>query len=183
MTANRSYLQKYAMHFGTYMGAYWILKFILFPLGFHIPFFSLLFVILTLAVPFIGYYYTKMYRDKICGGRIRFSHAIVFSIFMYMFASLLVAVAHYVYFQFIDHGFIINSYITLWNELMTTTPALMENKEIIKETIDTVRSLSAIDITMQILSWDVFWGSILSIPTALMVMKNTKPVSNKPSQP
>ncbi len=30
---NRSYLQKYAMHFGTYMGIYWILKFILFPAG------------------------------------------------------------------------------------------------------------------------------------------------------
>ena len=54
-----------------------------------------------------------------------------------MFASLLVAVAHYAYFQFIDHGFIINSYIQLWDELMTKTPALMENQEIIKETIDT----------------------------------------------
>lgn len=80
------------MHFGTYMGIYWILKFILFPLGFHIPFLSLLFVILTLAVPFIGYHYVKMYRDKICGGSIQFSHAVLFTIFMYMFASLLVAV-------------------------------------------------------------------------------------------
>ena len=80
------------MHFGTYMGIYWILKFILFPLGFHIPFLSLLFVILTLSVPFIGYHYAKMYRDKICGGSIQFSHAMLFTIFMYMFASLLVAV-------------------------------------------------------------------------------------------
>lgn len=125
------------MHFGTYMGIYWILKFILFPLGFHIPFLSLLFVILTLSVPFIGYHYAKMYRDKICGGSIQFSHAMLFTIFMYMFASLLVAVAHYAYFQFIDHGFIINSYIQLWDELMTNTPALIENKEVIKETIDT----------------------------------------------
>lgn len=110
------------MHFGTYMGIYWILKFILFPLGFHIPFLSLLFVILTLSVPFIGYHYAKMYRDKICGGSIQFSHAMLFTIFMYMFASLLVAVAHYAYFQFIDHGFIINSYIQLWDELMTQHP-------------------------------------------------------------
>ena len=123
------------MHFGTYMGIYWILKFILFPLGFHIPFLSLLFVILTLAVPFIGYHYVKMYRDKICGGSIQFSHAVLFTIFMYMFASLLVAVVHYIYFQFIDHGFIVNSYIQLWDELMTNTPALAENKDIIKETI------------------------------------------------
>ena len=72
MTENRSYLQKYAMHFGTYMGAYWILKFILLPLMFAIPFFQLLYVILTLAVPIIGYYYVKIYRDKVCGGAIQF---------------------------------------------------------------------------------------------------------------
>lgn len=124
MTESRNYLQKYAMHFGTYMGVYWIVKFILFPLGFHIPFCSFLFIIMTLSVPFVGYFYTRMYRDKICNGSIRFSHAVIFNVFMYMFASLLVAMAHYIYFQFIDHGFIINSYTQLWDELMTTTPAL-----------------------------------------------------------
>lgn len=96
MTENRNYLQKYAMHFGTYMGAYWILKFILFPLGFTIPFLSLLFMGLTIGVPFIGYHYVKMYRNKICGGAISFAHACLFTLFMYMFASLLVAVAHYI---------------------------------------------------------------------------------------
>ena len=185
MTENRSYLQKYAMNFGTYMGIYWTLKFILFPLGFTIPFLSLLFIILTLAVPFIGYHYTKMYRDKICGGSISFSHSVLFCIFMYMFASLLVAVAHYVYFQFIDHGFIVNSYVKLWSELIEKTPALIDNKEIIKDTIETARSLTAINITMQILSWDVFWGTLLAIPTGLMVMRKAKPENqgnNTPSE-
>lgn len=182
MTENRNYLQKYAMHFGTYMGMYWILKFILFPLGFTIPFLLFLFMCLTLAVPFLGYHYAKMYRNKICGGTIGFAHACLFTLFMYMFASLLVAVAHYIYFQFIDHGFIINSYIQLWDELMTNTPALIENKEVIKETIDTARSLTSINITMQLLSWDVFLGSILAIPTALMVMKKAKPENDGVSQ-
>ena len=122
----------------------------------------------------MGYYYARMYRDKVCGGSIQFAHAVIFTVFMYMFASLLAAVAHYAYFQFIDHGFIINSYTQLWDELMTNTPALTENKEVIKETIDTARSLTSINITMQLLSWDVFWGSILAIPTALMVMKKAK---------
>ena len=175
------------MHFGTYMGIYWILKFILFPLGFHIPFLSLLFVILTLAVPFIGYHYVKMYRGEntfpgLSLPPLQALHAGLFTIFMYMFASLLVAVAHYAYFQFIDHGFIINSYIQLWDELMTKTPALMENQEIIKETIDTARSLTSINITMQLLSWDVFWGSLLAIPTGLMVMKKARPENNTPAQ-
>ncbi len=61
-------------------------------------------------------------------------------------------------------------------------PALIENKEIIKETIDSARSLNSINITMQLLSWDVFWGSLLAIPTALMVMKRAKTGSDEPAQ-
>ena len=60
--------------------------------------------------------------------------------------------------------------------------ALMENQEIIKETIDTARSLTSINITMQLLSWDVFWGSLLAIPTGLMVMKKARPENNTPAQ-
>ena len=163
------------MHFGTYMGIYWILKFILFPLGFHIPFLSLLFVILTLSVPFIGYHYAKMYRDKICGGSIQFSHAMLFTIFMYMFASLLVAVAHYAYFQFIDHGFVINAYesqIDILNK--SGVPDIEAYTNMFQETLETVKSLTPIDITMQLVSWNVFCGSLLALPTALFVMRRKK---------
>ena len=146
-------------------------------------FFQLLYVILTLAVPIIGYYYVKIYRDKVCGGAIQFSHAVLFTIFMYMFASLLVAVAHYIYFQFIDHGFIFNALADFWNQAIEQSPALQENKELMKDMFDAdkINSLSAIDITMQMLSSDVFFGSILAIPTGLMVMKKAKPGNNEPS--
>ena len=144
MTENRSYLQKICHALWHVYGNLLDIEIHIISVRFHIPFLSLLFVILTLAVPFIGYHYVKMYRDKICGGSIQFSHAVLFTIFMYMFASLLVAVVHYIYFQFIDHGFIVNSYIQLWDELMINTPALAENKDIIKETIDTARSLTSI---------------------------------------
>ena len=100
------------MHFGTYMGIYWILKFILFPLGFHIPFSFTIVRNPDVGSSFIGYHYVKMYRDKICGGSIQFLMRFSFTILMYMFASLLAAVAHYVYFQFIDQGFIIETYRT-----------------------------------------------------------------------
>ncbi|MDR0891530.1 MAG: DUF4199 domain-containing protein [Mediterranea sp.] len=174
MTENRSYLQKYAMHFGTYMGVYWVLKFILFPLAFRIPFFQFLFVVLTLAVPFIGYFYVKIYRDKVCGGAISFAHAAVFCTIMYVSASLLVAVAHYVYFQFIDHGFLIDTFSTYWDQLMTQMPALLEHQDNVRMLIDDFRSASPIEITMRLFSSDIFWGLVLIVPTGLMVMRRPK---------
>lgn len=163
------------MHFGTYMGAYWVLKFILFPLGLTIPFLLFLFIGLTLGVPFMGYYYTRMYRNKICGGEISFVQAWIFTVFMYMFAALLTATAHFIYFRFIDQGFIINTYtVLLDNALQAGVPGMGTYISQFKEAMEIVRSLSPIDITLQLLSQNVFYGSILAIPTALIVMNKKK---------
>ncbi len=163
------------MHFGTYMGAYWVLKFILFPLGLTIPFLLFLFIGLTLGVPFMGYYYARMYRNKICGGEISFVQAWIFTVFMYMFAALLTATAHFIYFRFIDQGFIINTYtVLLDNALQAGVPGMGTYISQFKEAMEVLRSLSPIDITLQLLSQNVFYGSILAIPTALVVMKKKK---------
>ena len=175
MAESRSHIQKYAMHFGTYMGVYWILKFSLFPLGLTIPFLLFLFLGLTLGVPFMGYYYTRIYRNKICGGEISFGHAWMFTVFMYMFAALLTAVAHYIYFRFIDHGFVINAYesqIDILNK--SGVPDIEAYTNMFQETLETVKSLTPIDITMQLVSWNVFCGSLLALPTALFVMRRKK---------
>ena len=122
----------------------------------------------------IGYHYVKMYRNKICGGAISFAHACLFTLFMYMFASLLVAVAHYIYFQFIDHGFIITQCMNDMEQMLVTLPGMETEKEVFKTAMANAQSLSSIDITMQLLSWNVFAGSLLAIPTALFVMKRNR---------
>lgn len=169
------------MHFGTYMGIYWILKFILFPLGLSIPFLLFLFIGLTLGVPFMGFYYVRTFRNKICGGSIRFGQAWIFTISMYMFAALLTAVAHFIYFRFIDHGFILQTYMAMLENLdkanMPGTNAYIEQ---LRDVMDTVGSLTPIDITMQLLSQNVFYGILLAIPTALFVMKKPKSPEAQP---
>ena len=47
-------LQEYAMRFGTYMGLFWIFKFIFLPIGFSIPLLQLLFILMTLFVPVLA---------------------------------------------------------------------------------------------------------------------------------
>ena len=174
MAENKGYMQ-YAMLFGTYLGGYWILKFILFPLGLTIPFLSFLFVGLTLCVPFMGYYYVRMYRNTVCSGSISFLHAWIFTVFMYMFAALLTAVAHYIYFRFIDHGYIINTYTNILNAAtQNTLPGMDSYITQIKEAMNVIKAFSPTDITLQLLSQNVFYCSILAIPTALIVMKKKK---------
>lgn len=171
MGEKRYNMQQYAMIFGTYMGVFWILKFTLLPLGMTSPFLLLLFICLTLCVPFMGYYYTKIYRDKVCGGTIGFLHAWVFDIFMYVCAALLTAVAHYVYFRFIDQGFMLD---TLRQQSMQMTGNILMSPEQMKTYIDTMVTLTPTDITLSMVSSNIYYCALLSIPTALIAMRRKK---------
>lgn len=163
------------MLFGTYMGIFWVMKFILFPPGLTIPFLLFLFAGLTLGVPFMGYYYARTYRNRVCGGSISFLHAWVFTVFMYMFASLLTAAAHYVYFRFLDHGYVVNTVEAMVDTVaQSNLPGMESYIATYREALDAARSVSPIEIAMQMVSSNVTWGAILALPTALFVMKRPK---------
>ena len=110
MTNDKPTLQECAMRSGTGMVLLWAFKFMLFPLGLRIPFLQLLFIVLTIGVPFLGYIFAKKFRERHCGGSISFSHAFLFTTFIYMFSSLFVAVVHYIYFLYIDGGFVFEDF-------------------------------------------------------------------------
>ena len=64
MTNYKPTLQECAMRYGTGMGLLWAFKFMLFPLGLRIPFLQLLFIVLTIGVPFLGYIFRITYLPK-----------------------------------------------------------------------------------------------------------------------
>lgn len=162
------------MLFGTYLGAFWIAKFILFPLGLSAPFILLLFLGLTLYVPFLGFRYTRRYRDQVLGGSISFLHAWTFTLQMYLFAALITSVAHFFYFRFIDHGFMFHTYETLLHEVTATPiPGAEEYIQQLETNLKLMKGLTPIDITFQLIMQNIFYGSLLAFPTALFAMRKT----------
>ena len=74
-----------------------------------------------------------------------------------------------------DHGFVINAYESQIDILKQSgVPGIEAYADVFQETLDNVKSLTPIDITMQLVSWNVFCGSLLALPTALFVMKRKK---------
>ncbi|KAA6315702.1 hypothetical protein EZS27_033880, partial [termite gut metagenome] len=170
VTDNKMSLHKCAMQFGTYMGIYWIAKFFLLPLGFTYSFLFFLFTGLTIGVPFMGYHYVRMFRDKVYGGKIKFMQAWVFIFFMYVFAALLTAVAHYIYFRYMDSGFIFDKYMEALESNLSVS-GWEGYVEQAKQVVENIRSMTPIELTMQLLSQNVFYCSILAFITALFVKK------------
>lgn len=169
-------LQEQAMYFGTYMGLFWIFKFIFLPTGFTVPLLQLLFILLTLFVPILGYLYARRYRNVYCHGNISFFKAFAFVVFMYLFASLLTAAAHYIYFRFIDHGYLINTYITEIETIKASAPTEDMKTSItqLTDALGVISSLSPLELTLQLLSQNFFYGVLLAIPTALFTMRRKK---------
>ena len=175
MTENKSTLQEYAMRYGTAMGIFWACKFVLFPLGMSMPLLLIFFFILTLSVPILGYLFVRKYREQQCEGVLNFSRAYIFTIFMYMFASLFVAVIHYLYFRYMDNGMIVNTYQGMIDQMnAVATGDMKESLEQFRTALDVVSSLTPLEITLQLLTQNVFYCTILAIPTALLVMRNKK---------
>lgn len=94
-----------------------------------------------------------------------------------MFAALLTAVAHYIYFRYIDNGLVIDTYITIFNNMPKDIPGMEVYTEQLKEGIEQIKSLTPIQITMQLLSSNVLNCSILSLIIALFVMKKKSPLA------
>lgn len=179
MAQENNNMQSQAMNFGTYMGIFWILKFGLFPLGMTTPFLSFVFLMLTIAVPVLGFHYARVYRDRYCGGGIGFGQAFVFTWMMYLFASLLTALAHYIYFAYIDNGFILNHCeAQIVSIEQSGLPDIEEMVKLLKESLANLKSLNAIDITMQLLSQNSFMAILIAIPTALFVTKKAPQQTN-----
>lgn len=160
------------MHLGTYMGVFWIIKFIFLPIGLTNPFLLFLFISLTLAVPFLGYFFAKSFRDKVLGGEISFMQSWVFLVFMYMFAALLTAVAHYIYFRFIDNGYLWDTFaekIEAASQL--NLPGLSPYTEQTKQGIEIMQSMSAIQMTMNFFTNNILNCSLIALITAPFVMR------------
>ncbi|BEG99173.1 hypothetical protein BSYN_14380 [Bacteroides sedimenti] len=89
-----------------------------------------------------------------------------------MFAALFTSVVHYIYFRYIDNGFVANSY---YAQLQKYTKKEIDSMGLVytylKLAVKIMGTLSPIQMTMQLLSSNVIYGAILALPTAFFVKK------------
>ena len=174
MTEKKTTLQQDAMYYGTLMGIFWTLKFILFPLGMTMPVMLVAFFILTfIGVPVLGVSLVRQYRDRVCQGTLPFSRAFLFTTFMYMFAALFATIAHYIYFRYMDNGLIVGTYQDILAQMsaIASTEEMKASLDQFQQALDIISSLSPLDISIQLITQNIFYCTLLAIPTALLVKR------------
>ena len=177
MTDKKPTLQESAMRYGTLMGIFWTLKFVLFPMGMQSPLLLMAFFLLTLIVPVAGFFLVRQYRDRECGGVLNFSRAFLFTSFMYLFAALFATIAHYVYFRYIDGGLIVNTYQDMITQMEAIATADMKaSLDQFQQALDIIAALSPLEISIQLITQNVFYCTLIALPTALLVKRNPQNV-------
>ena len=175
MTEKKRTFQEDTMRYGTIMGIFWTLKFILFPLGMQRPLLLMAFFLLTLIVPVVGFFLARQYRDRECEGILSFSRAFWFTSFMYMFAALFVTIAHYIYFRYMDNGYIVSCYQDMLTQVTTTaTGELKESMDQFQQALDIISTLSPLEISIQLITQNIFYCTLIALPTALLVKREKK---------
>ena len=175
MTEKKRTFQEDTMRYGTILGIFWTLKFILFPLGMQRPLLLMAFFLLTLIVPVVGFFLARQYRDRECEGILSFSRAFLFTSFMYMFAGLFVTIAHYIYFRYMDNGYIVSCYQDMLTQVTTTaTGELKESMDQFQQALDIISTLSPLEISIQLITQNIFYCTLIALPTALLVKREKK---------
>lgn len=170
MNNEKNLLIKSAMSYGLALGLFWAVKYIFFILSISHPFLNVVYWGLTLAVPFVAFFLTKKYRNTELNGKISFFHAWRFGTMLYFFAALIIALVHFIFYQYIAApDFLAKSYtqvIDILNESQVDTTIL--------EAFKSMTVPSPIHMAIQGIFNNIFYGIILSLPVAALLRTKTE---------
>lgn len=161
----------FARQYGALMGLLWVFSFACFVGSIHEPTLSFLFDFTIISIPFTAHLFTCRYRDQILSGRISFRRAFGFNMFVFFYAMLIMALAQWAYFEFLDNGTMIGKMIQTINtdEFKAILEQNQMSKKDIEQQFEVLAETRPIDFALTFMWLNSFAGLISSWLIALFV--------------
>ncbi len=169
-------LQAFARIDGLYLGLVWIGSFACYIYGLTSPLTAMVGMIAAVVSPFYAAMRLKKFRDEVREGIISFARGMYYYIQIFMYGALLFAMAQWIYFQFLDNGYLADVYAaTLATpEAETMIKAYGMTGAQVDEAMAAFRETSAIAIAANVLAMNIIIGIAISIPVALVMKRERK---------
>lgn len=169
-------LKAFARIDGAIVGGLWIVSFAFFIGEFYNPMLGFVSLIVGVYSLVLAAMRLKRFRDNVLDGMITFSRALLYSMLVYFYAALLMAAGQFIYFQFIDQGFMLSQYEEITNtaEFNTLLAAYGIKQNEMKMAIDNIAALRPIDIALQFFTTNIILGFMVSLPIAAMLKSKYK---------
>ena len=171
-----SQLQAFARIDGAILGLLWIGSFACFVGQFSYALCGPLWMLTLVGTPVWVTLRTMRFRDRVLDGVMTFRRAYGYSLFTMFNASLILAAAQFVYFQFMDDGFIVSQYAQLFStpEVEALLKGYGLTTEMVDETIQLMKDMRPIDLSLQLLYSNIMATMILSLPIALISSRQNR---------
>ena len=151
VTIERKGILNFSMEYGSYLGLYFIVKFLLATLSLRFAICDVLSALMLVGIPFVLYYLMLW----------------MLGILLFFFASMISGLAEYIYYAYIDPQYIHNQ-VTALLSLLESMPSLQENEmmNLARQGFENGAIPSPIEMVIQTMWANVFFGSLLSMIVA-----------------
>ena len=165
-------LKAYARQDGFFLALLWIASFASYIMGLSNQMLAMAALLMAVMSPFFVANRLKKFRDVGREGVISFGRSYAYTIFVFFYGAVLLAVAQYLYFAYLDNGYLVNSFARMMN---TDEGRLMlEQYGMTKMVDDSLAEMAAtrpIDYALNILTINISLGFILGVPIGLIMQR------------
>ena len=157
------------MWHGLILAIYLVVRFFFMVSSANSTILNLLFIFITIGVPFVAYYLGKDFKKK-TDEELTYRNFYSHGFFMFFFASLILAAVEYVYYGFINTEFITEQYNTLLQNIEILKQTMPDATQI-EEMVNNSPIPTASQMAMQNVWMYSFVGIIISLINAYILNK------------
>lgn len=160
-------VKAFARQGGVFLSLLWLVSFAAMMYASQSPWGSLL----AMATPFLVGWLLCRFRNFALDGHISFRRSFAFSVLTFFYASIIFALAQYLYFRYLDQGIFLSN---LMDNVKVLKEAYAQNGMSVKEleeAVTLVGTLPPIQLAFMFMMQNIFMGLVLSVPVALLCKK------------
>lgn len=169
--SNRIQQRAFARNDGAWLGILWIASFACAVWGMKVPLIGTLGTALAVLTPFFIFRRIQAFRDYVRQGLISYWNSYSYSLSMFFYGSILLAVAQYVFFAFIDHGSFIAGTLNQVKDLLIAGNYLESE---VSEAMAYYEKMRPIDWSIYFMSVNIMIGVLVSIAIALFAYRSKR---------
>jgi hypothetical protein len=166
-------LKAFARQDGALLSLLWIGSFACYIKGLTSPALAFAALLLVTLSPFFAASRLRHFRDYAREGLITFRRGYAYTVMSFFYAGLLMAAAVYVYFEFMDNGYLLGVYSSVMDSEEGRRLLEMSGmKEQMTQGLQELYEMRPIDFAANILTAIIMTGFILGLPIAAILKRD-----------
>lgn len=166
-------LKAFARIDGALLAAVWVASFACYIFGMSVPMLMMCGMLIAVGSPFFAAIRLRKFRDVARDGVISFRRGYAYTILEFFYAALLFAIAQFVYFQFLDNGYLISRLVEMMNTEQTQQIIQAYGMgDMLEESLGQMAETRPIDYALNYLTLNIIAGVILGLPIAAVMRKS-----------